>query len=194
MVVCRLRSAEIKSTTFFPPFFNLKRKGYLDVFNAISLKMISLMWQTNAHTFKDILFERVGRKKTTTITTELTTDVCLCWGTQPLGTRQVEANQRQAGGFFRHWKQLIFWNGYCRGSLNSHFGGDQGMQKSVAILRDFLLIVHIVWVGNVMTPVLLLENSWTNSAVRDDSHTLLTNCRDVLEISCEMRSYPTLAR
>lgn len=40
--------------------------------------MISLMWQTNAHTFKDILFERVGRKKTTTITTELTTDVCLC--------------------------------------------------------------------------------------------------------------------
>lgn len=52
---------------------------------------------------------------------------------------------------------LVF--GYCRGSLNSHFGGDQGMQKSVAILRDFLLIVHIVWVGNVMTPVLLLENS-----------------------------------
>ena len=155
------------------------------------------MWQTNAHTFKDILFERVGRKKNNSLTTELTTDVWLCYAMRytTLGHSAGGGQSAAGGGIFPPLETVDFLEWVLQGG---HWipilGGDQGMQKSVAILRDFLLIVHIVWVGNVMTPVLLLENSWTNSAVRDDSHTLLTNCRDVLEISCEMRSYPTLAR
>ena len=143
MVVCRLRSAEIKSSTFFRLFFTLKEKGIWMCF-AISLKMISLMWQTNAHTFKDILFERLGRKKkTTALTTELTHRCLAMLRYTTLGHSAGGGQSAAGGGIFPPLETVDFLIlGYCRGSLNSQFGGDQRMQKSVVILRNFPLIVH----------------------------------------------------
>ena len=125
------------------------------------------------HTFKNPYpFWTTGSKKKQQRAHHWAPHRCLRYTT--LGHSAGGGQSAAGGGIFPPLETVDFLGflGTAGGSLHSPFGGDQKMQTSVVILRDFPLIVHIVWVGNVMTPVLLLENSWTNSAVRDDSHTL----------------------